>query len=93
MCLFPNLLIHPILSSPLASIHVFSMSVSISALEIRSSVPAFFFFFQIPHICVNIQYLSCHTGMIERGGSQQCQVLDSSGARRTKKQLVEVKKL
>ena len=43
---------HPTLS-PLVSIHLFSMSVSTSALQIRSSIP----FFQILHICINIQYL------------------------------------
>ena len=43
----------PTLSSPL-SIHMFILYiwVSISTLQVGSSVP----FFQIPHICVNIQY-------------------------------------
>ena len=50
----PNLSVPP---SPLyphsKSIHLFSVCVSISALQIGSSVP----FFWIPHICVVIRYL------------------------------------
>ena len=37
----------------LVSIQLFSISVSIFALQISSSIPLF----QVPHICVNIQYL------------------------------------
>ena len=45
---------HPTVPSPLGS-HTFVLyvCVSISALQIRSSIP----FFQISHICVNIWYL------------------------------------
>ena len=50
----PNLPVHPIPLSPLG-VHTFVIyiCVSISALQTGSSVP----FFQIPHICINIQYL------------------------------------
>ena len=41
---------HPSSLRPLVCICLSSMCVSISALQIRSSVP----FFQIPHICINI---------------------------------------
>ena len=50
----PVLYISQFIPSPLA-IHtlVLYVCVSISALQISSSIP----FFQIPHICINIQYL------------------------------------
>ena len=46
----PNLPIHPSPLLAFVSIHLFSMSISISALQIRPSIT----FFWIPHICVNI---------------------------------------
>ena len=50
----PNLPIHPTLPFP-PHVHmsILYTCISIAALQIGSSVP----FFQIPHICVNIQYL------------------------------------
>ena len=54
ICVNPNLPIPPTQPFPLG-IHTFVryVSVSISALQIGSSVP----FFQIPHICIEIRYL------------------------------------
>ena len=50
-----NLPIHPTFPlAPLDSIHLFFVRVSISALQIGSSVP----FFSIPHVCINTQYFS-----------------------------------
>ena len=54
ICVNPNLPVHPTSPSPLVVYRfVLYICVSISALQIGSSVP----FFQIPHICVNIRCL------------------------------------
>ena len=54
MCMYPyQSPTHPTPTSPLLSVHLFSMSLSLLyALQIGPSVP----FFQIPHICVNTYF-------------------------------------